>query len=168
MCMKYVNVCTSCYESLSTIDERIISFNAPLNSVESRYENGKILTDSFIIVTQIGFLGTSSEEHKAENVLCSRDKIDVIIRLTKRDKDIANRVGLDIDSFSIDLQEVESENLIDAACFEYYSYTRITNVKKIELPVGAGTYVLKVLLKKQNENMFTIQSMNTLVISNPC
>lgn len=167
MCMKYININTACYESLSTIDERIISFNAPLNSVGTKYENDMLITDGFIIVTQIGFLGTNNKEHVAENVLLSRDKVDIIIRLTKRSPDVERRVGLDIDTFTIDLREAEAEQQINEACFEYYNYTRITNIKKIELPVGPGTYILKVLLKRPSDSAFTIQSMNTLTISAP-
>lgn len=163
MCMKYVNVNTTCYKTVSTVDKKVVSFIAPLRSVDSHVdEQGNRYTDDFTIVTQIGFVGTNSEEHKADSVLCSRETVDIIIRLTKRTKNEEHRLGGDLDCFSIDLNTASLEE----ACFEYYNYTRITDVSNLKLPAGSGAYVIKVLIKRHQESKYSVQSIATIVINN--
>lgn len=163
MCMKYINTTAMCFKSVSMENDKIISYNAPFKSIKSS-DNGGISVDAFSIVTQIDFLGTNNETHKYENPLEQKQHIDFIIRLTKCDKDEEKRIGLDLDLFSIDLEDMYEKNQVDMACFGFLNYTRITNVNKLSLPGGIGKYVIKVLVKDSNTNEYAIQSMTSLNI----
>ena len=136
MCMKYINAIATCYSSISTVDNHITSLNAPLYQLEVEDKNNPYISD-FSIVTRLNFLGTSRAVNEADNILLNGESVDLIIRLTKCDKEENKRLGYDIDNFSIDLSKVDK----DVACFEFYNYMRITNVKKISLPAGLGKYV---------------------------
>lgn len=162
MCMKYVNVISTLYDSISTVSGNIASFNAPLNQIEIKDVNNPEISN-LTIVTDLNFLGTNDKSKIKDNVLINQDKVDIIIRLTKCDKNVQNRIGYDIDAFSIDFKKIEKEQL-ETACFDFYNHTRITEIGKIPLVGGTGNYVLKVLIKKSSEKDYSIQFMRKLAI----
>lgn len=53
---------------------------------------------------------------------------------------------------------------VNTACFDFLNYTKITNVKKLNLPGGIGKYVIKILVKSSSEDEYSIQSMTQLTI----
>lgn len=164
MCMKYINTTATCFKLVTMDNNKIIAYNAPFNSIKSIEENNELFLDKFSIVTQIDFLGTSSPEHKADNPLEMKKRIDFIIRLTKCDPIIENRLGRDLDCFTINLAEMYEKDQVDKACFDFLNYTRITNIDKIDLPRGTGKYVIKVLIKNSEDKEYSIQSMTKLLI----
>lgn len=164
MCMKYVNATATCFKLVTMDNNKIIAYNAPFNSIKSIEENNVLSLDNFSIVTQIDFLGTSSPEHKIDNPLETKKNVDFIIRLTKCDHIEENRLGRDLDCFSINLKEMYEKHQVDKACFDFFSYTRITNVDNLDLPRGTGKYVIKVLIKDSESTEYSIQSMTKLVI----
>lgn len=164
MCKKYVNANVSCYKSISTVDNHILSLNAPLSSLKINKNNKGV--DNFVIVTKFNFLGTNNSASQRNNVLFNREKINIIIRLTKCDEDVNKRLGNDIDKFTIDLEQAYNDKQVSVACFDFYDYTRVTNVDCItELP-KAGLYVIKVLIKTESEEKYTIQSMSKFLVEN--
>ena len=165
MSMKYINATAACFKSVSINNNKIVSYNAPFNQIHAVTENDTPVIDSFSIVTQIDFLGTDSSLQKADNPLEMRTTEDFIIRLTKCDPDEANRLGRDLDSFSIDLAEMYEKERVDRACLDFLSYTRITNVKKLDLPKGAGEYVIKILIKDAEDEDYSIQSIMKLTVA---
>ena len=161
MCMKYLDANLMCYKSISRYDNKILSLNAPFNSISIVNENNnKKLIKDFSIFLQMNFLGTNNDSLKLSNPLVQKEKIDVLIRLTKCSKEPEERLGTDIDYFQIDLSSIDTE----IACFEYCNYSKVIDVDSIELPFGAGKYVIKILVKKEQEEKYTIQSMSTLII----
>lgn len=164
MCMKYINTTATCFKSVTMEKDKIISFNAPFQCIKASDGNDGLMIDNFYIVTQIDFLGTNCEEHKMENPLEQKRTIDFIIRLTKCDRFEEQRIGVDLDSFSIDLGEMYEEEQVDLACFGFLNYTRIINVSDLDLPGGTGKYVIKVLVKDSDDKEYTIQSMTQLTI----
>lgn len=162
MCKKYVNVSTRCYKSITTIENSVISYNAPFTIIRHEDCGEGVAISDFAIVTDIDFLGTNNEEHKKENPLESRKKLDFIIRLTKCSLDERERIGYDLASFSIDLNELYEAGLVNKACFGFINCTRTTNVDKLELPGGLGRYVIKVLIKDSEDKEYTIQAMSQL------
>lgn len=162
--MKYVNATATCFKSVVIENNNIISFNAPFNSIKSTNNTDVLSIDNFAIVTQIDFLGTNNLSHISENPLEQKKTIDFIIRLTKCDKKEENRIGFDLDTFSINLADMYKKEQIDLACFGFLNYTRITNVDQLDLPGGTGKYVIKILVKTSNDNEYTIQSMTKLTI----
>lgn len=160
MCMKYINANICCYKSITKASGNLVSLNAPFDTIsvcDANNNNEKVI-GSFYINTQINILGTSKLEKMNDNILYRRGTLEVVIRLTKCDKDENKRICCDLDSFEIDLSKNEDEIL--KACFEYFNYTRITNVKSLVLPGGTGDYVIKVLVKEASDKEFTIQSMS--------
>ena len=164
MCKKYINATAACFKSVTIENDKIISFNAPFNSIQSTTNAGLLAVDNFSVITQIDFLGTNDKTHANLNPLVQRKTIDFIIRLTKCNKSEEKRLGFDLDNFSIDLEEMSKRGQIENACFDFMNYTRITNIDQLDLPGGAGKYVIKVLVKDSEEPTYTIQSMTSLTI----
>lgn len=163
MCMKYVNSVTTCYSSMKTENDSILSFNMPITGLNVDNSNHPLI-NHLIILTQFNFLGTNDPLKKKDSVLESGEKIEIIIRLTKCSKDENQRLGYDLDRFEIDFSKVKKENLQQTACFDFYDYMRITTIDDFELPVGIGKYVIKVLIKRAADSDFTIQSITNLTI----
>lgn len=161
MCIKNINANISCYKSISTLNDFIVSLNAPFSSLKMNENNYSI--DDFVVLTQFNFLGTNNIESQKSNVLFNRDKIDIIIRLTKCDTNESKRLGIDLDKFIIDLNQAYKDKQVSTACFDFYNYTRITRIDSINIP-SPGLYVIKVLIKTEKEEKYTIQAMNKLFI----
>ena len=166
--MKYVNTTASLYKSVTlSPNNEILSYDAPFSVIQSEKKQSGISIGNFVVITQIDLIGTNKAEAHRENPLVQRAKLDFIIRLTKCDKEKSNRLGFDLDAFTIDLNEMEQKRLIHKACFDFFNYTQITNVGGISLPKGTGKYVIKVLVKEheKDDKSYTIQSMTHLMIA---
>lgn len=164
MCKKYINATTSCYKSTTILNNAIHSMNAPFRSIKSRSEDNTLCIDDFVVLTEISFIGTKNKENEFDNPLEQDKKVDFIIRLTKCDKEFENRIGLDLDKFTIDLKEIREKNQVNKACFDFYNYTRIINTGIIKLQGGTGKYVIKVLVKYAEDNDYSIQSIAPLTV----
>ena len=166
MCDKYINATVCLYKSVDLSAENDpLAFNRPFDGVITvQAENGTERIGSFVVVTQLCLIGTITEEHHAENILHSKGHLDVLIRLTKCDKEESNRLAIDIDRFDIDI--ANSPELLQQACFPFLNYTRITKVQPLDLIAGSGSYVIKVLIKRHEEpeNQFMIQAMRQLSV----
>ncbi|MCM1246367.1 MAG: hypothetical protein NC293_12065 [Roseburia sp.] len=162
--MKYVNANTTCFKSVIMDGDKIVSFNAPFEVIKATNIDNTLFIEDFSLVTQIDFLGTSDSEHKMENPLEQKKTVDFIVRLTKCTRKEEDRLGFDLDSFSIDLEDIYKKEKVDTACFDFFNYTKITNVKRLDLPCGDGKYVIKVLIKGSEEEEYSIQSMTQLTI----
>lgn len=166
MCMKYINANAMCFKSLTMNDGKIISYNAPFTGIRANRDAEELTIENFIIVTAINILGTNNEDKKIENPLEQGETIEFIIRLTKCDRIEENRIGVDLDKFSLDLQKMKENNQINTACFDFLDYTRIINVKSLSLPGGTGKYVIKILTKRKSEDEYSVQAMTPLEIQN--
>lgn len=164
MCMKYVNTITNCFKSVSKENNCIVSFNAPFESIIATIKDGQSSINDFVVLTLVNILGTGDESKIVDNPLSNKKTIDFIIRLTKCDANEENRIGYDLDRFSINLADMDEKKQIDHACFEFFNYTRMTNVDHIPLQGGVGKYVIKVLIKDSEQEEYTIQSMTKLTI----
>lgn len=166
MCMKYVNATTYCYESVIKENDNPVSFNKPFNGVVAiKHSDGSFSIGGFKIVTQISLLGTNTQSNKEFNIIEKKGALDVVIRLTKCDQNEENQLGRDLDAFTIDLQKMSSQ--LDQACYQFLNYTRITEVSGINLVLGIGNYVLKVLVKDSEDENYTIQTMSRLKVVSP-
>lgn len=166
MCMKYLNATLSCYKSVVMVDNSVTSLNWPFDKISANInEDGNFFIEDFFVVTQINLLGTQKEDKKQYSTLEKRENLEVKIRLTKCDKDENNQRYIDLDCFVIDFNNEENKKNIHTACFDYFNYKRITTVHSIELPLGTGTYVIKVIVKEASQKKETVQSMNYLYVS---
>lgn len=167
MCMKYVNANASCYKSITTYNDRYLSYDAPFESIPAVSGNeDECYVDDFKIITNINFLGTNNDQFKADNVLVQREKLNVMVRVTKCAAAEQDRLCLDLDKYDIDLSEYHKKGLISHACFDFLDTTRITNVNRLRFP-GTGKYVIKILIKKDSDSDYSIQSMSKLIIEKP-
>lgn len=164
MCKKYVNASVRCFKSITLDGDKIVSYDVPFVQIRLDTDTSEISISNFYLVTTIDFLGTNNESHKKENMLESKKKLDFIIRLTKCSPDENQRIGCDLDTFSIDLNDMYEKRQVNQACFGFFNYTRNTKVDKLKLPGGSGKYVIKVLIKDADEKDYTIQSMSQLLV----
>lgn len=167
MCMKYVNATMRCFDSVLTKDNStIISLTGPFDTIYGKFENGKVSIPYFSILTEIAIMGTASEDNKKENPVENDENLHFTIRLTKCDKNPENRMGLDLDSFDIDLKEHKKEDNLSLACYQFYNRLRITKVNSITFPVfDTGKYVLKILVNNTgNPDDNIIQSMTPFTV----
>ena len=165
MCMKYVDANTTCYKSVTMDGDKIVSLNAPFEVIKSTSADGTSFIGDFFLITQIDFLGTNDPQHKQENPLEQKRTIDFIIRLTKCSKEQEHQC-VDLDSFSINLEEMYKNHKVCTACFDFFNYTKITNVNKVVLNNDNDSvkYVIKVLIKDSEDTEYSIQSMTQLII----
>ena len=164
MCKKYVNASVRCFKSITLNGNNIVSYDVPFVKIFVDTNTTEISISDFFLVTTIDFLGTNNENHKNENMLESKKKLDFIIRLTKCSADENKRIGCDLDTFSIDLNEMYKQDQVNQACFGFFNYTRNTKIDKLKLPGGSGKYVIKVLIKEADEEDYTIQTMSQLLV----
>lgn len=166
MCMKYVNAIVSPYGSISVTEGHLASLNAPLASIPCQDKEGTLCIGGFYVVTGLTFLGTSNKEHEGQNPIAQGDTIDITIRLTMCDEEFQERPYIDLDSFSVNLEDAREKGLIQKGDIEFYEYTRITTVNQnIALPKNAkpGRYVLKVIVKSNKLGIGpSIQTLTSL------
>ena len=165
MCMKYLNATVECYQSVLKSDNSIVSLSGPFDKiVVNENKEGVFSVGGFAVVTHVNMLGTNKPENKKNSSLEKQEKLEVVVRLTRCDRDVSKQIGIDLDKFVIDPYSEDNKKNIHQACFPYFNYKRITEVKNIALPLGKGTYVIKVLVKESAQNQQTIQSMTYLSI----
>ena len=166
MCMKYVNVTVDCYQSVIKLDNNsILSLNGPCDAVKFKKIGDRSYIGGFFVVTHVNLLGTNKEENKDKSLLERKGKLEVTVRLTRCDKVEDRQIGFDLDKFVVDPYSDENKNNIHKACFPYFNYKRVTQVNNVELPLGEGTYVIKVLVRDLSEERQTIQAMTYLRIA---
>lgn len=164
MCMKYINASVRLFNSVTVVENNVMSYNIPFTSIRHDNNEKGIAINKFSIITNIDFLGTNNAEHTSENPLANKKTLDFIIRLTKCSNDEKQRIGYDLDCFSINLEEMYKLEQVNKACFDFLNYTRTTKVDSLELPAGTGKYVVKVLIKDSEESEYTIQTMTQLIV----
>lgn len=164
MCMKYVNASIRCYKSATAVNGVVTAYESPFVKIKCIPEDDKIFIKDFYVVTAIDFLGTNNSEHYADNPLAQKGKYDFIIRITKCSADEDERIGYDLRTFSIDIDDMYLNNLVEKACFDYANVTKTVYVDSLELPGGTGRYVIKVLVKKAEDTRYSIQSMAPLFV----
>lgn len=168
MCMKYINAIVTPYKSVDlTPTKEILSLAAPLRTVKASVVEGQAVLEDFSIVTDISFLGTTEDKHKDENPVVRGETINFAIRLTKCARDPEKRIYVDLDRFSVDLSAAKKENLADQACFDFYSYTRVTEMTEVLRHIPTidgkaliGKYVLKLVIVTEKEEI--VQSITAL------
>lgn len=161
MCMKYVNINAQCFDnSVSQYWFGNGALSSFVRSIKCSEESeGVYRVDKFGIALFINIRG--SESDKLHNPLEQKKKLDFKVRLTRLSKDVKEQLSYDLTSFSIDLSD---ENLIQKACFPYVDLIKTVNVNNLELQ-SAGDYVIKVLVKEADEDLYDIQITHQLSIN---
>ena len=78
-------------------------------------------------------------------------------------------MGLDLQTFTVDLASLKKNNRLLHACYDFYNELRVTRVKGIIFPeFDNGKYVLKVLVNDTgNPDDDVIQSMTSFTVTPP-
>ena len=161
MCIKNINTNICCYKNVTTVNDNAVVYSQPISRIKVRKDsNDKLFTGPFVIAVQISMLGTDNASEKTNNVVEKRARIDFKIRITKINKDPAKRLSLDLDDFSIDL----NNEVLQQSCYEFYNQTQVVQVNDLFLQGGAGQYVIKVLVKESDSDKWIVQSMSMLTM----
>lgn len=167
MCVQNVNATISLFRDVRRAEvQGAQEFMLPFDTIISNSFNNNRYIGGFFIVIDIALLSTTNEEKKKTNVIYNKEKINILIRMTKSSKDKEKQLSLDIDDFTIDASQ---RDLIKTnACVEYINYKRIKkiDVNAIQLTpeVGIGDYIFKVLVKRPYDKNFQVQSIYGLKV----
>ena len=164
MCMKNVNATISLYgKVMRDAASQPEAFVRPFDTMKiEKSKDGQIQTDPFVIVVQMNLVESETDPY---NTLRDKDCLDVKIRLTTVAKEPEEQLSVDLLDFEIDVKQKDTQESIIRACRNYLSRQMIIDVPPIELPKDdMGKYVVKVLVKRREDNMFTIQALYPLKI----
>ncbi len=165
MCVQNVNATISLFREIRRAEiQGAQEFICPFDIIISNSFNNNKYIGGFFIVVDITLLSTTNSDKKKTNVIYNKQKIDILIRMTKSSKDKEKQLFLDIDEFIID---TSNENIIKKnACVDYINYKRIkkidTNAIQLSPDAGTGDYIFKVLVKRPCDDNFQVQSIYNL------
>lgn len=162
MCMQYLNANVALFKTVKKNNNDVMGFLEPFDCIAADCSNKVLSIKDFNIITYINLL--ESNQKKASNILDNREELQVCLRLTKCTKDLDERLSIDLDKFKIITKD--SEDIVYDACVPYLNFKRITYVDNIELDISnpRGSYVIKVLAKRPNDEKYTVQSTYHLKI----
>lgn len=165
MCVQNVNATISLFTDVRRAEiQGAQEFIRPFDIIISNSFNNNKYIGGFFIVVDITLLSTTNTEKKKTNVIYNKQKIDILIRMTKSSKDKEKQLSLDIDEFAID---ASNENRIKTnACVDYINYKKIkkidVNAIQLSPEAGTGDYIFKVLVKRPCDDDFQVQSIYNL------
>lgn len=164
MCMQNVNVVTKLYKKTYNSDEQYY-YNEAFDTIVAKTIDGNKYIEDFIISIAFNLLGTNNEDKKEENIVETKGKLFVDVKMCKLSKLPEHQVNTTLTTFEIDLS---SDDIISQkACVPYVMFDKILNVKRIKLPDTGelGNYVIKVRVKaKEDADKWNLQSIYPLRI----
>ena len=161
MCMKYINANVSFFKSIFIENNAVTKIERSFDTIlAKKNEKNEYIVSDFSLLTNLNIIGTNNSEEQKNHVLYRKNNLKVKLRLTKCSTDVSKQLGSDIDSFELDFSKIEPEK----ACYPFYCYTRVTHMNGIDVP-ELGAYVVKVLVKDDSTQDYTIQSMRRLIIT---
>lgn len=166
MCKRYVNATMALFSDIKLSTDGIPqSFIGLFDTVDYKVDKNKqINLPPFYILTRFTFLGTKSEDLSTPNPMRDNTRFHIKIRLTKCSSEDKEQQYIDLDQFVIDI----ANETPSRACFDYLNVTHITQQPNLVLEPGDGKYVIKVLIRdedeEQNGEKYTIQSMYPLLV----
>jgi hypothetical protein len=154
--MKYVNINIQCFNKKPFYAFSNTGFSQMIDSIKAKEDNGKYAISGFNIAVFINIRGTQNDGN--ENPINEKSILNFKIRLTKLDKDKDKQLSYDLKEFSIDLSDTQK---LKHGCFDYY--VGVENIFVDELILeSCGSYVIKALVKKQNQEKYDVQIIHPL------
>lgn len=162
MCIKYINTNTALFKNVTKNNSDVTGFLEPFDCIIADCIDNVVSIKDFNIVTYINLMG--SKNKNVDNILTDGKTLQVCIRLTKCTQNSNECLSIDLDTFEIETKN--SKNIIYDACVPYLNFTRITAVDDIKLDIDnpRGSYVIKTLVKTNNSEKYTVQSIYHLEI----
>lgn len=163
MCKSNINIIANLYKNY-TDENNIKTFEAPFDTIIATKEEGMSYIENFFIVIDYRILGTSDEKKKNDNVLINKKNLKIKLRLYKLSSDPSKQYFTDLTETNVDLGSDDIH--ISHACVDYVSLRQLLKVKRINLEdkIGLGNFVLKILIKTEEEEQWTVQSLTPLRI----
>ncbi len=167
MCVPNINATISLFSNVNNIENQgELEFCRPFDIIMSRTINDGIkCIGGFYIVIDMTLLSTNASDKMEENVVVNKEKLNVLLRLTKTSKDQDKILNLDLDTFTID---AAVETIHENACIPYIKYKKIKkiDVNAIQLsPQAQGSnYVLKILVQRPCDSDWQLQTLYNLKI----
>ena len=159
MCMKYVNANVQCFDDKKVGFWGDTDFSNIISTVKSTETKEGCVIGGFNIITFINIRGTQ-KGNNPENPVDMRKKLSFRIRLTKLDSQPENQLSYDLGDFELDLGD---DKIRKTACFDYIEQIHVLELKDTVLKSN-GSYVIKVLVKESNANLFDIQITHPLYV----
>lgn len=164
MCIQNINVITKLYKKIYRAEDNYY-FDEPFDTIIAKTIDGNKYIEDFAIAINFNMLGTTDEEKKKNNIVESRGKLYVDVKMCKLSKEIERQLTTTLTTFEIDLSS--DDIIFQRACVPYVLYDKILNVKRIKLPDTGelGNYVIKVRVKVDAEaEKWNLQSIYPLRI----
>lgn len=157
MCVKNINITGTFFKKV-TYENGFKSFEMPFDTIVAKTTNNTTYIDNFSIVINYCLMATNSKENKQNNIINQKGKLYNLLRLSKVSKDESKQLSIDLAEFVIDLND--SDLYISHACVDYVTLRKVFSVSQIILDntLGLGEYVLKILVKTDENDMWNVQS----------
>ena len=157
MCMRNVNITGTFFKKV-TYENGFKSFEMPFDTIVAKTTNNATYIEDFSIVLNYSLMATNNDEHKQDNIINQKGKLYNLLRLSKVSKDEEKQLSVDLAEFVIDLNDPDL--YISHACVDYVTLRKAFSVSQITLDstLGLGEYVLKILVKTNEEDMWNVQS----------
>lgn len=162
MCIQNVNVITKLYKKTYVPEEQCY-YNEIFDTIVAKTIDGSKYIEDFIISISFNLLGTTNEDKKKDNIVETKGKLFVDVKMCKLSKDPKKQTNSTLTTFEIDLSS--NDIISQKACVSYIMFDKILKVKKLKLPDSneLGNYVIKVRLKtKENADKWNLQSLYPL------
>ena len=157
MCMTNINITGTFFKKV-TYGSGFKSFEIPFDTIVAKTTNNTTYIDDFSIVLNYCLLATNNEENKKDNIVNQKGKLYNLLRLSKVSKDEDKQLSIDLAEFLIDLNDPDL--YISHACVDYVTLRKVFSVSQITLDntAGLGEYVLKILIKTDENDIWNVQS----------
>lgn len=163
MCLANINIITKLYKQVVTQDD-ITKYEMPFDTIVAKTIDDEMYIEDFYIVSDFNLLWTNNEEKAKDNVVNNKGKLQVLLRISRLSTDSEKQLNLDLHRYDIDLSD--ESIVVSKACVPYILYEKILKVGKILLSpkAGLGNYVIKTLVRTNDEDNWNIQNIIPLRI----
>ena len=161
-----VNITGNLYKSL-TIKKGYKAFEFPFDTIVSNKEGRKLYISDFYIVLNFSLLGTNIEEHKEENLINNKGKLELLLRISNVSLEENKRKYSNITKLEVDLQDNQRYIIspINAEVnFSTYRETFYITEITLDNEVGLGDYIIEILVKTTSNEKWKLQSLIPLRI----
>lgn len=164
MCLPNINIIANLYKNYTVSANNVKTFEAPFDKIVAIKDEYNAYIEDFFIVIDYRILGSSDETKKETNVVEMKKPLYVKIRLSKLSADESGQYFLDLGESVVDIGSDDIHVL--HACVNYVSLRQIFKVDKNNLSdeVGFGNFVLKILVKTDENEKWNVQSLTPLRI----
>lgn len=163
MCLSNINVITKLFKHV-TKQDGISKYEMPFDTIVAKTHDNEISIEGFYIVMDFNLLSTKNVEKQKDNIVYNKGTLQVLLRFSRLSTDDEKQMNLDLYKYDINLKD---ENIISSkACVPYVQYEKILKVDKVGLSpkAGLGNYVLKTLVRTNDNDNWNIQNIIPLRI----